>query len=364
MKATQARARLAQLLPEWTHYALALAVVALEYWVRWSLDRYLVTTSYLPFFPGVLLVARLFGRGPAILATITSAVVATYYFVPPYGALDLTDVAQAMPFGLFVAVGLFMIEIVERLNSANTRLIAEMAATERARADLAEVSAQRELLLDEINHRIKNHLQSVAGLASVAARGSASHDEARHAIEALEARLQILARVYDRLRLTAAEATLDARPFIEAMCSDLDNSIIGSRPVTIIGSAEAIKLSADQAVLVGLVVNELVQNALKHAFPDDRAGTVEVRFTRSGTTALLTVADDGVGAAAGAKGAGSGSRLIQSLARQLGGEITRTNAGGTKVAVSFPLSPQAVAAAPSAQTSSGDTRRGQRDAVS
>lgn len=339
MKATQARARLAKLLPEWTHYGLALAVVALEYWVRWSLDRYLVTTSYLPFFPGILLVARLFGRGPAILATVTSAVVATYYFVPPYGALDLTDLAQAMPFGLFIVVGLFMIEIVERLNGANTRLITGMAETERARADLAQVSAQRELLLDEINHRIKNHLQSVAGLAGVAARRSTSHDEARHAIEALEARLQVLARVYDRLQLTAAEATLDAKTFVEAMCADLDNSIIGSRPVTIIGTAEAIKLSADQAVLVGLVVNELVQNALKHAFPDDRAGTVEVRFTRTGATAWLTVADDGVGVAAGAQSAGSGSRLIQSLARQLGGELTRTNAGGTRISLSFPLNP-------------------------
>lgn len=364
MKATQARARLARLLPEWTHYALALAVVALGYWVRWSLDRYLVTTSYLPFFPGVLLVARLVGRGPAILATVTSAVVATYYFVPPYGALDLTDVAQAMPFGLFVVVGLFMIEIVERLNSANTRLSAEMAETERARADLAQVSAQRELLLDEINHRIKNHLQSVAGLAGVAARRSASHDEACRAIEALEARLQVLARVYDRLRLTASEATLDAKTFVEAMCSDLHNSIIGSRPVTIIGSAEAIKLSADQAVLVGLVVNELVQNALKHAFPDDRAGTVEVSFTRAGTMALLTVTDDGVGAAIGAKGAGSGSRLTQSLARQLGGELTRTNAAGTRVTLSFPLSPQAVAVMAPDRALQGDARDLQRATAS
>jgi two-component sensor histidine kinase len=339
MKVDRARAVLERTLPEWVRYGLALAITGLCLALRWHLSSYLAATTFLPFFLGVLVAARLLGRGPAILTTLSSAVAAAYYFVPPYGAFHVAVAAEAIPVVIFIAVGVFTTELVERLNGANKRLRHQMGATERARAELAKVSAQRELLLEEINHRIKNHLQSVAGLAGMSARRLKDLEDGRGALLAFEARLQVLARVYDRLRLTGSEATLDAKPFFQGMCSDLRTSIIGTRPVTIRAVIEDAKLSADEAALLGLIGNELISNALKYAFPDGRAGTVSLEFTHTDSEGCLTISDDGVGLSSEVQGSGSGSRLVQSLARQLGGEAVWGSASGTSARVCFPLRP-------------------------
>jgi two-component sensor histidine kinase len=106
--------------------------------------------------------------------------------------------------------------------------------------------------------------------------------------------------------------------------------------------ADPISLSAAQAVPVGLIVNEAVTNALKHAFPGERPGSVTVRLRRQGERGLrLEIADDGVGlpvADAGAAGSG-GTRLIGVLARQLSGHAAWQARPGTAVVVTFPEAP-------------------------
>jgi two-component sensor histidine kinase len=111
---------------------------------------------------------------------------------------------------------------------------------------------------------------------------------------------------------------MDMREYLNGLCGSLEQALCSHRPVRLTVSAEPIALPPDKALPVGLMVNELVTNALKYAFPDERAGTVGVQLERHGNTARLSVADNGVGCAQ--EGRGLGTKLVKLLAVQLGGE--------------------------------------------
>ena len=160
------------------------------------------------------------------------------------------------------------------------------------------------------------------------------------------------ARAHERLHLggwdgdaAAATATVGVRGFLDALAADLRPTLLAGRAVALeVEAEEDVQLPAERAVPLGLVVNEAVTNALKHAFPKGRAGTVRVRFAREGGGYALTVADDGIGPSpaprteddGAASGGPAGTRLIGALARQLGGTVEWRGPPGTAVVVSFP----------------------------
>ena len=204
-----------------------------------------------------------------------------------------------------------------------------------AEDELRASNEQKNLLLVDINHRVKNHLQSVAGALSVSRQRVQSLVEAQAAMEATISRLSLLSRVYDRLHLRDGAVALDARAFLGGLCDDLRASLIGMRPVSLTWSIEEIELSANDAVNVGLIVNELLQNAIKYAFPDDMSGDVSVSFARAGSELVLEVSDNGSGMRGG-KENGTGQRLVRALAKQLGGEAIWQGPPGTTALVRFP----------------------------
>ncbi len=130
--------------------------------------------------------------------------------------------------------------------------------------------------------------------------------------------------------------------FISGLCNELRTSMIGLRPVVVRMEIEDHDVLHDRAVSIGLIVNECLTNALKYAFPDDRAGTVVIRFAREGDTFVLLVKDDGIGIAfeqPRSSGTGLAQRLIRSMVAQLEGTYDiRPDAGdpGTIVTVRFP----------------------------
>ena len=191
-----------------------------------------------------------------------------------------------MVFGLFTAA------LIEAFRAAVERLV---EAERRARAAEARSAA----LLADMNHRFKNSLQAVGGLLH--AEGKRVEDAAaRAALEDAAGRLRVLGRLHDRLHLlgegVSARDTVEMRGFLDGLCSDLRATLAEGRPVAVRACADPISLSAAQAVPVGLIVNEAVTNALKHAFPGERPGSVTVRLRRQGERGLrLEIADDGVG---------------------------------------------------------------------
>lgn len=210
-------------------------------------------------------------------------------------------------------------------------------AARRAEAE----ARRRELLLDEMSHRIGNSLHLLVNMLQMQATAD---PRAADALRSAARRVLVLGRVHGRLsRGTEPEAVVDSRLFLEGLVADLRAGVDGVRPVALTIAAEAHALPLAQAGDVGLIVNELVTNALKHAFPEGKEGVVRVTFRRDGGMYELAVADNGVGTAAlerpGRGGGGLGSRILRSLAAQLGGrlEVARGEVGGTLCLLRFPV---------------------------
>ncbi|MEE7462070.1 hypothetical protein MFUR16E_12545 [Methylobacterium fujisawaense] len=168
----------------------------------------------------------------------------------------------------------------------------------QADAELRAANAQKEVLLHDINHRVKNHLQSVISLLAMSKR-RVKDEVAGAEIENAASRLSVLARVYDRLNVRDGErmATVSAREFLQGLCDEVGPVQIGLRPIALRTQIEDVALEAGTAVSLGLALNELLQNSLKYAFIDDTPGVVSVNFAKgeNGEVWILEVADDGVG---------------------------------------------------------------------
>lgn len=210
--------------------------------------------------------------------------------------------------------------------------VVSVAKDIEARKTLEDYKA---LLLLEINHRVKNDLHSIASFLDLSARRT---DEPV-AVEALQAgvrRIQVLARVYDMLRFTGRNPVVGAKDFIESLCSDLKSGFEGVKPVTFDVRVDDAEIENTRAVALGLIINELVTNALKYAFPGEREGRLEIGLVREGDDFKLHVADDGVGSS-GDEQPGAGSRLVRLLVQQLGGTLERSGPPGTSFCVRFPI---------------------------
>ena len=145
-------------------------------------------------------------------------------------------------------------------------------------------------------------------------------------------------RVHQRLHSIDSDSTVDLRPFAMELCEDLRTTLIGSRSIDLRFQCDEIRIALSQAVTIGLVLNELLTNAVKYAFPNSRPGTINVRITRSADRCSLVVADNGVGNNKAAQGIGLGQRLIRAMATQLGGVCsTDISQNGRTCTLEFPI---------------------------
>lgn len=161
--------------------------------------------------------------------------------------------------------------------------------------------------------------------------------EAREVLETAADRVQAVARVHRHLELRREIVVVDSKLYISELCDDLRLSRLTSGSVSLDSVAESHPLGIEKAVPLGLIVNESVTNAAKHAFPDDRPGKISVRFDRLGDVYHLTIRDNGRGRNDAAS-EGSGSRLVLLLAAQLDGTVdTQSSPEGTAVILTIPV---------------------------
>ncbi|MBL8595115.1 MAG: CHASE3 domain-containing protein [Devosia sp.] len=230
-----------------------------------------------------------------------------------------------------------------RLRSANEELEAHVrertAEVEEARGHAERERARLETLLQDTNHRIGNSLATVSSLLGLQLARTSS-DEVRNALEAAQLRVQAIASGHRRLRLGADLETTDAAEFLADVIDDLAAQMPPGKPVTFEKHLEPMIIPARDATTLGIVVSELVTNALKHAFTAGQAGTVAIRFERpEGGVTSLTVEDNGSGIAAGDGQEGLGALIVKQLARQFGGtepEYRAREGGGTAITVRLP----------------------------
>ena len=317
-------------LPMAARYGFAALIILTFFVARTAAEPAMGGYPFLLFFPAIIVISVLLDRSAGVMAVLLSAALAAYFFMPPANSFRVEDPGQFIPLALYVLVGLFLTVVVEALRTTAERLRTAMGEVERA-------AGLNRLLLEDINHRVKNHLSSATNLLRLSKR-ELTEPSSHAVIDAAAARIDVLGSVYRRLHLDRQSTEISAADFVLALVEDLRSSGIGSRPIRLQAKAEDLPLSSSDAVVVGLIVNELVENALKHAFPGDRPGQVSVAFRRVADRLELTVADDGIGRTPGAPD-GGGSRLLDALAQQLGGELVVADANGARTTLTFPERP-------------------------
>lgn len=206
----------------------------------------------------------------------------------------------------------------------------------RNRDHQKEVALQEKVvLLKELQHRMANSLQIIAGVLLQSAR-TAQSDEARSSIQAAHYRVMSVAALQHQLAGSQIE-DVDLAVYVASLCRSIGASLIRDpSKVAIRLDVAPVFVKANVSLSLGLIVTELVINALKHAFPGDGGGTILVSYTAGGDRWTLTVRDDGVGMTPGAVRAtqGQGSRIVTALAAQLGAVIAVSDASpGTVVSI-------------------------------
>jgi two-component system, sensor histidine kinase PdtaS len=230
-------------------------------------------------------------------------------------------------FFLIILWGLtgFAMRAIRREEDARQRCIVAQSGLQQAIDD-------RDLLFAESHHRIKNNLQSVASLLGMMA--SRAEGRARHDLKRAADRLRPMSLVHEMLYRSGEIRRVDIPSYLEELCSKLAEGYdAADRGIALEVEAAPLSLDVKIATPLGLIVTELVSNALKHAFPEGRIGTVRVAMD----TQRLTVRDDGVGIPSqSARGRGFGFHLADGLAEQIGAQMSVDCNEGCTVVVALP----------------------------
>jgi len=208
-------------------------------------------------------------------------------------------------------------------------------AAAKAASLINDSKSETEIMLRELQHRMKNNLQVIVSFLALQGRESAS-EEARERIGRVMDRVMAIGLAHDQLSFKKSASSVDMRDYLKALCTNIDPR----RPdLTIDMELQSTSIPLDRAVPIGLILNELVTNSVKYAFDED-GGVINVTFRVNETIgeAELCVSDNGRGMGPARSGS-LGLRLVESLSRQLGGRVTTPQVGkGTTTVLTFPYS--------------------------
>ena len=234
-----------------------------------------------------------------------------------------------------------------------TTLLAFEDVTDRRAIEekVQELLREKDMLLQEMQHRVSNSLQIIASILLMKAR-TVQSEETRLQLHDAHQRVLSVAAVQQHLDLAGRGGPIEIGNYLSKLCETLARSMIGdSRPISLTVEADAGTVVSHQAVSIGLIVTELVMNALKHAFPGEKKdAAIVVSYKVSDTNWELTISDNGGGKpdlSANQKKGGLGTSLVKSLAKQLDAKVdTVSNSHGTAVTIthaSFKAEPLKVA---------------------
>lgn len=201
---------------------------------------------------------------------------------------------------------------------------------------LEETARDREILVQEVRHRVKNMIQMTSALLELQQRGLGA-GEAKSALREAQNRLLVLSSVYESLLLPAADMReVNLSKLLARLITALADTAACSHRILLESGCDDLCLSVDQAVPLGLIVNEAVTNALKHAFEPGQSGNITVRLDCSDERCSLLITDNGRGIIGAQREGSLGMRLMQNLARQLYGRLSIETDAGTKVRLDWP----------------------------
>jgi two-component sensor histidine kinase len=293
-------------------YSIAAGAILISIGLRFLIEPHVTAgLPFITFFPAIILTTFLGGLGPGIAVAVIAGLVSWYFFLPPAFSFELGE-KEFASLGVFWLIAAMDVTLVHLLN--------------RALDHAHRLAGERAVLLDEIQHRVANHLQFLAALFQMQQR-DAEDPAVREALGEALRRVEIVGQIHRRLG-NAQRERLDLAIAIRDICRHLVDA--STSKVKLEVAVEPVSELPDRALYICLIIVELVGNSLKYAFPD-RAGTIQVKLEATDKELVVTVQDDGIGlpAAAPAPKGGLGMRIVQQLAEQLGGTITITGEAGT-----------------------------------
>jgi PAS domain S-box-containing protein len=238
-----------------------------------------------------------------------------------------------------VEIGLNPIETEEGAMVLST--IVDISARKQAEEAIKSSLREKEVMLKEIHHRVKNNLQIISSLLDLQS-GTINDPRVLQSFQESQHRIRSMALIHEKLYQSPDLAEVDFADYVRSLIAYLLRAYrISEATVSLKLDAEPVRLRIDTAIPCGLILNELVSNSLKHAFPDGRRGaiTVAVRAEPEGR-ASLRVSDNGVGLPQGDDwwaGPSLGLRLVRTLTQQLRGTMTVETVAGATFNLSFPL---------------------------
>ena len=220
-------------------------------------------------------------------------------------------------------------QVIDEDGSATALLLAIEDVIQRrdAEREKDELLRQKEILLEEMQHRVANNLQIIASILLLKAR-TVQSEEIRQHLEDAHQRVMSVATVQQQLRASGLNESIEIGPYLSKLCDSLAKSMIGDRrPLSVRVRATSGSGTSSMAVSLGLIVTELVINALKHAFPGGEAGEVLVSYDAGRSGWRLSVSDNGVGpgdASVERPHTGLGTSIVEALARQLDATVEKS----------------------------------------
>lgn len=215
--------------------------------------------------------------------------------------------------------------------------VRDITAHKQAQQRIANSLQEKEALLKEIHHRVKNNLQVISSLLNLQS-GQIEDEQTRVVFQESQNRIRSMALIHEKLYQSQDLSQIDFGDYVDNLIAILFRSYGSASSVAVKVEVRDVFLSAETAVLCGLILNELFSNAIKHAFVDGRSGQIIVKLEVENKRYCLTIADNGVGFPPQNQHRQSntlGLQLVHTLVGQLGGDMTINNRQGTTIIIAF-----------------------------
>jgi PAS domain S-box-containing protein len=231
----------------------------------------------------------------------------------------------------------YIIDLAKQRLIASARLLGDITGRKQAEAKMKELLAEKELILKEVNHRIKNNMNAMKSLLRLQA-GTMNETSTAAALEEAGNRMQSMEILYDQLYQTTSFSELSIKTYVSSLVDAIITNFPQGNLVTIEKRIDDFILDAKRLQPLGIIINELLSNSMKYAFTDKSKGMISVSVQLKEGHVTMTLWDNGIGIPVSIdfeNSTGFGLTLVQALAAQLYGKIRIERAGGTRVVLDF-----------------------------
>ncbi len=203
---------------------------------------------------------------------------------------------------------------------------------------LEKQNKEKEFLLKEIHHRVKNNLETISSLLSLQTE-QVDNTELREIMFESQNRVQSMGIIHQNLYQGENLAAIEMKNYFENLGSYIIDSFNATNRISLDCTMEPLEVDVDRAIPIGLIVNELMTNSLKYAFPEGRKGTITINLSEANARLYLRIADNGIGIDKNdkTKGTGFGTQLVKLLTQQLDGKMDLISHTGTEVVFEFQI---------------------------